>query len=186
MSVEEIIDKVSSLSSFILDDDIKVYYKYANLINDGLIVDLGTGWGKSMISLALSNPSNEVITCDPGNYPIAMNWAKNGKEYTKKIEKLVSDFGLDNVDFYLGEAEELVEHELGEIDILHIDNWSEINSIDSTDLLKAWISKVKKGGYLLFRNYDRGDREFWTSSINNVTNGLKRFDELGLVAVFQK
>src|SRR3990167_4734352 len=109
MTEEEVIAKAQTMKSFITDDDIKCYYKYANLINHGIILDLGTGWGKSMIALGLSNESNRVISCDTGSYPIAQNWAEDEIEYEEKINKIIKDFNLmNNVGFVLGAAEDFV------------------------------------------------------------------------------
>jgi hypothetical protein len=185
-TLEQIIEIVSVLPSYIQNADIECYYEYANLFQNGLIVDLGTGWGKSMSALALANESNQIITCDPGDYPIATNWAKDVEDYTDKIIKIIDDFNLDNVNFYPETAEELLTHSLRPVNLLHMDNWSEINSIDCSKLLKVWVAKIIDGGYMIFRNYGRGDRPDWTKSVDAATEGLKMLETHGEIIIYQK
>lgn len=187
MNLEEVIAKVAKLPSFITDGDIECYYKYANLISNGLIVDLGTGWGKSMLSLALSNSTNQIITADPGIAPISSNWAKDIKDYVQKIEGIIEENNLkSNIIFFPISGEELLDKVIDKIDILHIDNWVEINQTDSTAFFKLWFSRVKDGGYLLIRNYGYGDREPYTKSVERAMEGLKKIEQMGLITVWQK
>ncbi len=187
MNVEEIIQAVSILPTFMPDDDIRGYYKYANLIHQGTIVDLGTGWGKSMAVLGLSNKENEIITCDPGDYPIYQNWVSGVDDYIVKINQIITDFSLnENVYFFPTTADELFEQLVDDIDLLHIDSWAEIRSIDTSEFLRKWIDKVLIGGYLLFRNYGRSDTEGWTKSIDKVTKDLKKIERIGLISIWQK
>lgn len=187
MNLDEVLAKTEEIKSFILDDDIRTYYKYANLVNNGLIVDLGTGWGKSMLSLALSNPTNQIITVDPGIAPISMNWAKDTEDYTQKIEGIIEENNLkSNIAFFPISGEDLLDKVIEKIDILHIDNWVEINQTDSTAFFKQWLKRVKDGGYLLIRNYGYGDREPYTDSVNRAMAGLEKIEQMGLITVWRK
>lgn len=187
MTLEEIKTAVSPIPSFITDDDLACYYKYANLLKEGsLIIDLGTGWGKSMLALALSSSRNVVFSCDSGHYPIYMKWAEDTTSYEEQIDKLIQEHGLEKrVSFYLQTAEEFVELLLAP-SLVHIDNWAEINNTDSNFLLSKWIDKLRVGGYLLCRNYGRGDREGWTASVDRATAKMTRIEQMGLITIFQK
>ena len=187
MSLEEIIQAVSFLPTFMPEEDIECLYKYANLINHGVIVDVGTGWGKSMLILGLSNRKNQVITCDPGDYPIHQNWAEDLKDYKQKINKIIIDFDLkSNIQFFPDKAEDLINRLVEEIDIIHFDNWAEISNTDTSALLKEYVDKLLYGGYFLARNYDRGDRQPYTDSVDKATKGLKKIETMGLITVWQK
>ena len=187
MNLEEIVQAVEFLPTYMPEDDIKCLYKYANLVKDGLIVDVGTGWGKSMLVLALSNKKNQVITCDPGDYPIAMNWAKDIEEYTQKIEKIIMDFDLkSNIQFFPDRAEDFTDRLVEGADMIHFDNWPEISGVDTTDLLKEYIDQLLYGGYFLARNYGRGDRQAYTDSVDKATEDLRKIETIGLITVFQK
>lgn len=187
MTLEEIIKQVSYLPTFMHEDDMGCYFKYANQFNNGIIVDLGTGWGKSMLSLALSNETNQVISCDSGSYPVYQGWASDKKDYQNKIQELIAKNNLvGKVQFFLEDAELVLDRVIDSIDLFHIDNWLEINQTDSSSLLESWIDKVKLGGYLLMRNYGHGDRQPYTDSVDKATKGLTKIETMGLVTVFQK
>lgn len=187
MTCEEVKEAVSNIPTFITDEDIECYFKYANKFDYGWILDLGTGWGKSMLSLALSNKTNAVISCDPGDYPIYQNWAKDTKEYGEKINKLIEDNDLVGVvTFYPIEAKSMVNLIDTRINLIHIDNWVEINNTDSSPLLDKCVDLLFKDGYLLVRNYGRSDREGWNESVGKITGKLKRIETMGLITVFQK
>ena len=72
------------------------------------------------------------------------------------------------------------------VNLVHIDNWVEINNINSTSLLEKWIDIIIQGGYLLARNYGRSDREGWNESVDKATQGLNKIETMGLITVFQK
>ena len=187
MTLDDIKKKIIELPTFITDGDLECYYKYANLINNGLIVDLGTGWGKSMLSLAYSNSTNRIITCDPGNILIYTGWSKTPIGYEKRINEMIEEAGFkDKIRFYLATAEDMLERIIEPVDILHIDSWVEIRNVDSTEFLKKWADKVKKGGYLLMRNYGYADRQPFTDSVDRAMVGLKQIEQMGLITVFQK
>jgi hypothetical protein len=186
MTLEEITKAVEVLPTYMFEDDISCFYKYANLIHGGIICDVGTGWGKSMAVLGMANSENDVITCDPGDYPVAMNWATDNTHYTYRIQEIIRNFHLEAVvDFKLMGIQQLLP-DLPQVDILHFDNWPELNGADATELLQQCIAKIKIGGYLLFRNYGRGDRSELTESADRATVGMKEIEQIGLIKVYQK
>src|SRR4051812_45290646 len=95
VSLDTLKEIVADMPSFITDEDLACYLKYANKV-DGIIVDLGTGWGKSAVALALANPMNTVITLDNGAYPIYQQWASNIPEYSRKLNDIFKEKGAKN------------------------------------------------------------------------------------------
>jgi len=188
VTLEKVKEEVADIPSFITDGDIDCYYKYANLLTGGTILDIGTGWGKSFIALALSNDSNKVYSVDPGETPIANGWAKNVDQYTDKIISLRNEKKVVNGFFSPTTTEKVISDLVDDdtVDLLHIDNWVGINNTDSTDMLTDLFKKVKKGGYILARNYGHASRPGYTASLDRATKDLTKLEQMGLIQVYQK
>lgn len=187
MTLPEVKAAVADLQSFITDGAIETYYKYANLIEDGIIVDLGTGWGKSFIALCLSNPTNKVCSTDTGDAPIRNGWAKDVTDYWDKLVLLRDEKGAFNGLLVGVPAEETMDQFGPEtIDILHLDNWEQINNTDSTEMFERWFKKIKKGGYLLARNYGHESRPEYTASLDKATQDFTKLEKEELIQVYQK
>lgn len=186
MTLEKIQLLVDDIPSFITEGAINCYYKYANLINKGEILDIGTGWGKSLVALAKSNPSNHVVSVDPGYSPVGNSWASDLIDYEKKIKKLLKVKKVSNVTFIRNDIESVIGNYPDEtFDILHLDNWPEINGVDSTDMFRRWFKKVKKGGYILARNYGHASRLPYTYSLDKATFTYKKIEMMEMIQVYQ-
>lgn len=187
-TAEEIIKEVQFLPTFLTDDDIKGMVKYAKRLKSGAILDVGTGWGKSMLTWALANPANTVYTCDPGSYPIYQRWASSTDDYQDKIEDLIDKFDLHNqVRFYLGRLDQFFDVYLGyKFDIIFFDNWPELNEMNSTIFFRKVINKLKPDGYIFFRNYGRADRKEYTQSIDEAIVDLIFEEKIGESRIYKK
>lgn len=151
MTSEEVIKAVKDIPTYILEDDIRLYHKYASeLVPYSLVVDVGTGLAKSAISLALSNPKVRILTFDTGVYPLERGWAKDTHEYTELIKNRLDFHNIKNVTTHLEDIL-LYDFELCSIDLLHIDGEKEVEE----DILEDMLQFVRPGGIILARNADR-------------------------------
>lgn len=188
MSLKTVKDRLVDLPSFITDDDIACYYKYSRLVH-GIVLDVGTGWGKSFVALASSNPRNNVYSIDPGTTPIQQGWAKDAVDYANKIYDLILNKKKLKNAYFLPVGVGLwppLQVAKNTFSLIHLDNWVELNQVGSDELLTNLISMVKPGGYILFRNHGHNDRQPYTDSIDRVTKDLTFIEKKGMIAVYQK
>lgn len=181
MTAEEIIEKLKDIhpSAFVLDDDIKLYYKYTNKLKPGSnVVDVGTGLCKSIIALALSNEKCHYYTYDNGEYPIQRNWSKNKHEYELLVNKLLKEYQVINsVNFYLEDILSPKNSLPFELDLFHMDAETPVERL----LIEKIYPRVNSGGYLLLRNSTRFD-----FNLKDVCPNCHFIEYGGRVQVLQK
>lgn len=184
MKFEEVIEKLSDLEIYILNDDIELYHHFASKLPEGSkILDLGTGWGKSALCLALSNPEIKVYTIDTGEWQISRGWAKDAEDYKFKIKQQFKKYGAENINFIYGDVLKLPIHE-NYFDLIHTD-------IFEAGILPRWISSLKSGGILMVRNYVRhGIRpdveDELIAEVDKLCAGWQISGRKGLIQAFKK
>lgn len=170
---------VDDIPSYILDDDIRLYIKYGGLVPDnGTIVDIGTGLGKSMVALSKAAPQAVVYTFDNAEYILARKQHDTEWDYRDYIQDLITDKNCsNNVVFEILDvlANPYKFHD--EIDLLHVDCESGIEE----KVLKKYFPEVTHGGYILIRNYDR-----FTDAANEIVGGCKYLENMGKIQVVRK
>lgn len=177
MNAEEIKKKLSDLPIFILDDDIKIYQMYmSSLASDAKVLDLGTGWGKSVLAMALSNLQTNITTIDTGEYQIANNWADNQQDYQVKINQQFAKYGVSNIHFTLADVLTYpIEKE--SFDLIHMDMVVTIEA----KILERFLPALKKGGIFLIRNYQR-----FKDKVEKICQGYQYVTYQGLIQVIKK
>jgi predicted O-methyltransferase YrrM len=174
MTAEEVIKSVSSIPSYILDDDIKLYHQYASKLGkDDLIVDVGTGLGKSAYALALSTEAM-VLSFDTGEYPLARNWATSMDAYIEMIEKGAKERGIDNLNFFVND---ITTVPFNPISLFHLD----AEKLIEENILEYILPFVKQDGILLIRNYDRCKEE-----IDRICKSYLYLENKGKIQVIKK
>ena len=177
MTVEEIIQAVNDIPTFVTGDDIKLYHKYASSLPEGSIIfDMGTGMGKSAIALALSNPNVEVFTVDNGDYPVMRGWVNSLSEYIDKVNENIEKHGVGNITFLVDDVFEIPDLDIPKIDLFHLD----FETKREAEALKRFIEFVTPGGILLIRNSNR-----LGSDLEEICSGCKKL-ESGMISVYQK
>src|SRR3990172_3654197 len=118
MNADKIIQKCSHIPSSVFEPEQRMWFDMISILDKPLIVDFGTGHGKSASSLALCNPEATVYTFDPGLPYI--NSGCNEEQYEEETKKFIVDSGATNVTF---SRESSLEKEWDkEIDVLNIDS----------------------------------------------------------------
>ena len=184
MKFEEIINKLSDLEIYILNDDIELYHHFASKLSEGSqILDLGTGWGKSALCLALSNPKASVITMDVGTFQVSTGWAKDIEDYKVKMRKQFKKYGAENITLVCGDVLKLPTYE-NYFDIIHTD-------IMKAGMVGRWLSSLKSGGIFMARNYISNniradDQKAFKEEIDKFCKKWEPILRRGLIQAFKK
>ena len=177
MKAEEVILKVKDMISYIIDDDIRIYHKYMSQLKpNSFVIDLATGWGKSVVAMALSNPNVIIFTIDNGDQPKVNNWAKDLVDYKTKINDEFKKHNVWNVLFKIGDfLTDKVPFE--KYDLISFDT----PIPHEKTVLKRWLRSLKPGGIALVRNYKRFKEE-----ADDVLKGYEYLELGGLIQVVKK
>jgi predicted O-methyltransferase YrrM len=152
MTAEEVVNKTSIIFSSVWDEEIETWYKYL-VDNKGIriVVDIGTGWGKSANALGLICPQAMVYTFDPGDYYVDNNQAKDYEDYARIVKDNIRRVGCKNIEFHVG-------HSLDEwlpplpIDALNFDSEWRDKELTVKEL-RRWLPLVKKDGLIFIHSY---------------------------------
>lgn len=137
--VEEILDKIKHIPSNVADADSLIHVKYlADLPDNPLILDFGTGWGKLVISIALACPQATIFTFDPGT-PY--------QNYEEIVTKYLEPFS--NINFEINNSQSYVWVE--DLDVLSID--ASHTYEDTKFEIERFYPFVKPGGIILMHDY---------------------------------
>jgi len=126
------------------------YTRLENLPDDSVIVDFGTGWGKSAASLALSAPRCNVYTFDIGDVYLLQRNVETYEEYEKAVNDYLAKAGAGNATFTRGSSLEVPWNK--PIDILNID--SDHTYETTKKEIERWVPFVKPGGLVFFHDYE--------------------------------
>lgn len=178
MTYKDLRDKVADIPAYVIDDDFLMYFRYLPFIRDNeSIIDVGTGWGKSCIAMALMNPNALIWTIDDGSYPIYQGWAKDQEEYKQKIEQVCHDHGTFNVSVLLTDFKEKAFNTNRTYPLIHIDMTKE----REVEALMLWLPKVSLHGIVLIRNFER-----MKDNIDGLLDDFEYLDQSGLIHVYRR
>ena len=149
MTAEEIIKCCSKIPSSVHEPEQEMWWRYLKDLPKGtVIIDFGTGHGKSASSLALSCPQGTVYTFDPGLPYINAN--STPEQYEEETRRFIAETGATNVLFT---RESSLEKEWDKpIDVLNIDS-DHTYETTKAEILR-WLPFVKKGGLVFFHDYN--------------------------------
>lgn len=179
MIAKDVTEKLKSLEVFVTDGDIRIYHKYMNLLSkDARVIDLGTGWGKSVIAMALCCDNKIPIdTYDDGSYPIAMKWSTDDN-YIDELCNQFKKYGAENI--FINQCNLLSDNAFWDgkqYDLLHLDIMQEAER----QILNKWLPSLKPGGIALVRNYKR-----FKDEADEILKGYEYLDYDGLIQVVRK
>jgi len=145
---DEIIEKCKIIPSSVFEPEQRMWWRYLkDLPGNPVIVDFGTGHGKSASSLALACPQGHVYTFDPGLPYI--NATCTPEQYVEETKKFIADTGANNVTFTRESSLEKVWDK--EIDVLNVDS-DHTYETTKAEILR-WIPFVKKDGLVFFHDF---------------------------------
>lgn len=178
MSPKELQARVEDLPSYILDDDFIIYHRYIPLIKDE-IIDLGTGWGKSAIAMAILNPESTIYSFDDGSYPIYQKWngIKNEKDYEKELEKQFEKHNVDNITLVVSNLINVPVAFDARWKLIHFDLTKE----QELEALRVWLPRVEINGLALIRNFDRVK-----DNLGGLLDDFEYIDQGGLIHVYRR
>src|SRR3990167_1234378 len=98
MTIEEILERTKHIPSSVHAPEQEMWLQELKDLPSGtVIVDFGTGHGKSASSLALACLQGKVVTFDPGLPYI--NAGCSPKQYEAETHKFIQDAGVTNYTF---------------------------------------------------------------------------------------
>lgn len=169
MTIEEVIKRTDHIPSSVHPPEQEMWLDMiSKLPGNPLIVDFGTGWGKSASSLGLSNPNSVVYTFDIGL--VHMNASRSKEQYIQEVNDYITKSGATNVHFTLGSSLEVPWDK--EIDVLNIDS---DHLYETTKLeVNRWLPFVKAGGLVFLHDWDHprcpGVRQAWDELVPSKFN----------------
>lgn len=151
MTLEEIIKRTDHIPSSVYEPEQALWLKYlSDLPGNPLIVDFGTGWAKSAVSLALACPQAKVVTFDIGETYVLHGNVGSLEEYEAKVADNIRRAEVTNI-------RHTVAHSLDQflistpIDVLNID--SDHTYETTKEEITKWLPLVKPGGLVMFHDY---------------------------------
>jgi predicted O-methyltransferase YrrM len=161
ITLEEIIEKTNHIPSSVYEAEQSLWLRYlSTLPGNPNIVDFGTGWGKSALSLALACPQGFVYTFDTGVIYIAYEAVKNLEEYHSKIEDYTKE--AKNLKSIVASSLTIPLPEF-EIDVLNIDSAHDYETTKAE--IERWLPRVKQGGLVFLHDWEHpkapGVKQAW-------------------------
>lgn len=155
MELKELIKRTDHIPSSVYEPEQALWLKYLkDLPGTPMIVDFGTGWGRSAASLALACPQAMVTTFDIGVTYVQHGNVKTLEEYKEVVAGYLGKAGVTNVKHEIMNSLDpnSVEGEEPFIDVLNIDS---DHSYEATvKEMAKWIPLVKKGGIIMFHDFE--------------------------------
>ncbi len=149
MTDEEIIEHCKNVPSSVFEPEQRMWWRrLKDLPGSPVIVDFGTGHGKSAASLALACPQGTVYTFDIGD--VYINSTQSPTQYEAGTNKFILDTGATNFVFSMESSLEKPWNK--PIDVLNIDSDHTYEGTKAEIL--RWIPFVKVGGLVFFHDYE--------------------------------
>lgn len=156
MTFQELLDRTKHIPSSVYEPEQAMWLKHlAPIPGNPLLVDFGTGWGKSAVSLALTCPQATVVTFDPGDVYVRQRNVEDHAAYEAKVQEYIDQAGAENVVHLLGDSRTIDTFRVTtgrEIDILNIDSDHTYETTKAE--IERWVPLVKKGGIVMFHDYE--------------------------------
>jgi len=148
MTADEVIAKTDHIPSSVFQPEQRMWHQVLSpLEGHPVIIEFGTGHGRSAATIGLSCPQGTVYTFDPGIPYI--NEGQNEEEYEADTRKMISMSGATNVIFE--RISNLDKEWTTPIDAINID--SDHSYEQTKDEINKWIPLLKKGGHAFFHDY---------------------------------
>lgn len=160
MTFEEVSLKSQSIIGWTSMDEAALLFKCVQKTpKDAVLVELGTAYGRTTAVMALAD--RKVITIDNYTDPIQ---TLEKQEETKNQEILRTL----PIEFITGESTEIAKTFQDEsIDLIFIDADHKYESVKAD--IDSWLPRVKKGGMVLFHDYDS-----WPGVTQAVDEAIKQ------------
>jgi predicted O-methyltransferase YrrM len=128
-TIDEIYDKIKDIGQWFSKEDIESFSKL-ELPSESVILELGTGSGRSTKALSILFPGSDITTCDPGGTDLSI------------MEQIGAKFILD-CGYDLDWSKQ--------IDLLFVDDDHETETVLKD--IEKYKPFIKKGGYIVFHDY---------------------------------
>lgn len=169
MTITEILERTSHIPSSVHSPEQEMWLRrLEDLPGNPVIVDFGTGWGKSASSLALACPQGWVHTYDIGT--VHINAQRSENQYCQEVLDYIKKSGAENVSFTLQSSLEVIWTR--GIDVLNIDSDHTYETTKAE--IEKWIPWVNVGGLVFLHDWMHprcpGVRQAWDELIPSKFN----------------
>lgn len=173
MSFDDIVRKLKGIEGWMGIPDCQVLYKYASRLNGATIVEVGSYAGRSTLVLSLASPTSTVYAIDPFKKDLPEDYRKVLKHFRQNIKGL-------NVVHFRKTSLSVALHWDKPIDLIHIDGEHSYKSVKRD--IKMWMPFVKKGGVMLFHDYEA--RQFGVrDAVNKFCQNPTQESGFGVVVI---
>jgi len=139
-------------------DEMMALTDTAATVHNGLIVEIGRRFGGSMVLLALSSPTSQIISIDP-----SPTYLKDAIKLAEKYEV------MDRCTLIVSQSQVVHKWQYGAIDLLFIDGNHALNAAYKD--LKLWVPRVKTQGSIMMHDIGHGPY----AGIRTCTKALQQY-----------
>lgn len=188
MDVEEVIRRVEKIPSYTTPEEIRQWHKYLNgqLPDGSLIVDFGTGWGKSACALGLiGGPTVSVLSLDTGKEQMDNRNVLNFNDYGIKLENFQRDADVHNVIHYFASCQDfdiarwLLERHKRQFEVWNLDcEWRD--EAHTRKEIERWFPYLKTGGLFFAHSFKHEKFDCTGKAITELLLDTKKVEQLDI------
>lgn len=164
---QDIVNRTAHIPSSVYEAEQELWLRLLRkLEGEPFIVEFGTGWGKTAVSLALACPQAQVYTFDPGIVYQLQHNVESEAEYIDRVLTHFEKAKVTNIKFKVANS---LTIDLPEqpIDVLNIDSAHDYET--TLGEIKRWVPLVKTGGLIFLHDWEHpkapGVRQAWDELI---------------------
>lgn len=193
LPLDSILRKIDHIPSYTLKGEIELWYDLLkDLPQDAVIIDHGTGWGKSACALAMCAPQAQVITFDTGEAAIANGNSKNYNDYFSKVEEYRNKAYVTNIRQFVGACQDTGQYagfdiqkflfnkhrqyfEVWNLDCVHNDEAHTIKEIS------RFFPYLRPGGLMFVHDYKHWQTDDVRNAVDKELKDKQKVEQVAFV-----
>lgn len=149
--LKDIVWRTASIQHWLKDEEAEWIAKISSWVKNGVILEIGTAFGRSATIMALASYKSHVYTIDNMSSKSLKDLSKG--EYKKRVYDTWRRFGVNKrITLIVSDFRDVViDNRLKRIDLLFIDGYQSFKDVN--DAFIKFNPYIKKSGYLMIRDY---------------------------------